>query len=170
MRPIPWVDRHMPLGLPIDQLPFLLERLHGTPERLRELFRDQPPHKLRTRAVDAWSMFDHAAHLLLVQERFHMRIEEYRALCERLSPIGFEDAENRLRGHASRDTGDMLEEFRLERMAFIAEVRSLPKGILPHRAEHPCRGPGMRITDALYWLAEHDDHHLACIRALRDSA
>lgn len=170
MRPTPWIERRMPLGQQTDQLPLLLERLHGTPERLRELMQDLPTDSLRTRAVAAWSMFDHAAHLLLVQQRFHVRVEEYRALCHRLSPLGFDDAYEWLRGQVVREPGDMIEEFRLERSAFIAEVRSLPEGILSHQAEHPCRGPGMRIADALYWLAEHDDHHLACIRAIRVSA
>lgn len=144
----------------------LLERVRGTPNRLQGLFVQQPLEKLFLHVPGKWSAMEHVAHLLHLQDLFEERVEDFMARRPRLCGIDLSWQQELLVKHLLRNAGDVLEEFRLKRMAFAARMEQAPVGVLAHVAEHPCKGRLMRPVDMLHWVAEHDDHHLASIRML----
>lgn len=164
--PSPWNQRELQFGRSLDELPVLIERIQGTHARLAALLRDQPLERVHLRVEGRWSVIEHAAHLIALQDRFEPRAEDFERQRERLCEIRLDGQDAELRRHRVRRLGDVLEEFKLKRQAFTQRVDSFAHNVLEHVAIHPCKARPMRAVDMLHWIAEHDDHHLATIRHL----
>lgn len=168
MIPIPWSQRTFDYGRSLDELPVLLERVQGTTARLSNLLARQPLEKL-LRGVDGkWSAMEHLGHLLTLQDRFASRVDDFEQRRPKLCDIDLRDQDPFIQGQRSRSPGDVLEEFRLKRIEFAKRLEHLHHRSLLHAAYHPCQDRTMRPMDMLLWIAEHDDHHLASVRALLD--
>lgn len=165
MKPIPWSERQLPVGKGPEEWPVLLERMQGTPHRLAVLFRHQPIERLVLRMQEGWSPLEHVAHLLHLDQRFQERVDDFVQRRPRLCAIELHDQERVLRSQRERMPGDLIEEFRLSRLHLVRRLRALDDAVLRHRAAHPCRGIAMGPVDMALWIAEHDDHHLATVRA-----
>lgn len=109
---------------------------------------------------------EHMGHLIALQDRFEGRLEDFENGRTSLCEISLHDQEAILNGHRLRALGDVLEEFRLKRMAFTQRLSMFRQASLEHVAFHPCQNKRMRAVDMLLWIAEHDDHHLASIRMI----
>lgn len=162
----PWSDRRLAYGKEEAELPVLLERVKGTHARLASLVAHAPRERLTLRAHGSWCVVDHIGHLILVQDRFEERADDFAALRDRLCTVDLAHQEVELVKHRSQDMGDLLEEFRLKRAFFARRVEGFDRSTLRHRAYHPCQRIGMTPVDMVHFLAEHDDHHLASIRRL----
>jgi hypothetical protein len=166
MELIPWNERTLTFGRGLDELPVLLERLLGTPARLFYLTHHEPRERLVMRRSGSWSIMEHIGHLLLLDERMEARVEDFMARRSELCPINLGDQGHLLDGHRGRDLGDLLEEFRLQRVRLVARISGMDPGALRHMAQHPCRQVTMRPVDMATFLAEHDDHHLVRMRGI----
>ncbi|MEE8148789.1 MAG: DinB family protein, partial [Longimicrobiales bacterium] len=63
-------------------------------------------------------------------------------------------------------TQALLADFRAARERLVARLESLPADELGATALHPRLRQQMSVADLFYFVAEHDDHHLARIREL----
>jgi hypothetical protein len=68
--------------------------------------------------------------------------------------------------HNARPLRLILAEFRDARERLVDHVRELDPQLLSKSKLHPRLKQPMRLVDHLYFIAEHDDHHLAMIREL----
>ncbi len=166
MRITPWTQRELPFGRGLDDLPVLMERLMGTPERLSALTMHAPREMLSLCVQGSWSALEHIGHLVHLQDRFDERVDDFAARRPCLCRIDLSGQETILAGYTGRALGDVLEEFRLKRAYFVERLAALDSGALRHLAEHPCRGIRMSVVDMATYLAEHDDHHLLLVRAM----
>lgn len=144
----------------------LLERIRGTHARMADLLRDQPLERLHLRVQGRWSVLEHTAHLIALQDRFEPRVDDFEEQRRSLCAIRMDGQDSELGLQRVRRLGDVLEEFKLKRLAFSRRVEGFGQAVQEHIALHPCKGQPMRAVDMLLWLAEHDDHHLATMRAL----
>lgn len=165
MRIIPWNERQLAFGKGMDELPLLVERALGTPARIMLLVQGLPLERITMRIHGRWSLKDHLTHLILLDERLEVRADDLEARRSTLSPVEMGDQERFLSSNRDRPFGDMVEEFRLRRNYLVQRFVELDAAALQHRAEHPCRGMAMTAADQLLFIAEHDDHHLALMRA-----
>ena len=170
MLPVPWGQRTIEYGRSLDELPVLLERVQGTVSRVAALLSAQPVEKLNVQVHGKWSVMEHIGHLITLQDRFEGRVEDFENRRTSLCEISLHDQEAILHGHRLRALGDVLEEFRLKRMAFAQRLSMFRQATLEHVAYHPCQNKRMRPVDMLLWIAEHDDHHLASIRTILQTA
>ena len=69
-------------------------------------------------------------------------------------------------GHNQRPTEEILVGFRKARGKLLETASELDPAVYSKTALHPRLKTPMRLVDHLYFVAEHDDHHLACIWAL----
>lgn len=168
MIPVPWSQRTFEYGRPLDELPVLLERVQGTTARLSNLLSRRSTERLLLRPEGKWSAMEHVGHLLTLQDRFDPRVDDFEQRRPKLCDISLHDQAPIIQGQRKRMLGDVLEEFRLKRLAFANRVEHLHRRSLEHIAYHPCQDRTMRPMDMLLWIAEHDDHHLATIRAILD--
>jgi hypothetical protein len=56
--------------------------------------------------------------------------------------------------------------FSAQRARLVAALRALTPGDRERSARHPRLGTPMRVIDLAYFVAEHDDHHMARLREL----
>ncbi len=71
-------------------------------------------------------------------------------------------------GHNTRPLEGLLHEFRETRMHFINRLSDADDETVAFVSLHPRLNQPMRLVDMAFFVAEHDDHHLAVIRKLID--
>lgn len=148
----------------VEDLPFLLERMLGSPHRIAALFRDRPLESLALRVDGVPSAMDHLAQLIHLDVRFQERIDDFMLRRPCLCSIRFAEQNELSAAQRDRSPGDVLEEFRLRRSLLVQRLRALDALALRHRALHPCSKASCTVVDMALWIAEHDDHNLAAAR------
>ena len=164
-RPL-WFERKFDFSFPVELYAEIIERLRGTPARIEERVRDVPPALLMRRDGDKWSIQENIGHLLDLDELFAGRFEDYERGLERLRAADLLNQKTHQAQHNSRPAEEILREFRRGRLALVARLESQPPEYFHRTALHPRLNTPMRVTDLLYFVAEHDDHHLARISEL----
>ena len=158
-----WFDRHFELGLPAEAFPDVLERVRGTPARLEERLAGLGPEVLVLRLEGAWSIQENVGHLVDLEPLWAGRLDDLIAGAERLRDADLENRRTHEAGHNDRQVDALLSEFRAERTAIVARLEALSVDNLTTTALHPRLEQPMSVVDLFFFVAEHDDHHLARI-------
>jgi len=161
-----WFRREFSFSLPVWMFPNIVERLRGTPARLEDLLRGVPPDVLTRCDAGQWSMQEHAGHLLDLSELDQTRIREFTAGATVLTAADRENRKTHGANHNAADAADILAAFRAERTTFVAQLDELDEAFIQRTARHPRLQTPMRVLDFAFFIAEHDDHHLARISEL----
>jgi uncharacterized damage-inducible protein DinB len=161
-----WFDRRFLFDLPLELAPNLLERLRGTPARLRERLRDVPKGVLTRRDGDAWSVQEQVGHLLVLEPLWSGRIDDVLAGAERLRAADLTNAATFDADFNSGDLAPILYAFTQARASLVARLEALDGEEWGISALHPRLEQPMRILDLVEFVAEHDDHHLVAITGL----
>jgi uncharacterized damage-inducible protein DinB len=143
--------------------PNILERLRGTPARLEDRLLNLSPEVLTHKEGDAWSIQEHAGHLLDLGTLDLGRLDDFEARVEMLRPADMENRKTYEAEHNNRDIRKILAEFRKERGAFVQRLESYDDTSIARESLHPRLKQPMRVVDLAFFIAEHDDHHLARI-------
>jgi uncharacterized damage-inducible protein DinB len=158
-----WFERKFEFSFPVELLPNLRARLRGTPARLEETLRTRP-HDILTRKVqEKWSAQEHAGHLLDLEPLWLARLGDYVAASDQLTPTDLQNRKTDEANHNVRTLELILAEFRAAREGLLNQVDGLDAALFARAIPHPRLKTPMRLADHLYFVAEHDDHHLACI-------
>ncbi len=158
---IEWLKRTFPENLPSGVFPTIVERFRGTPARIEDLVGSFPSNKMTERVNGKWSIQEHIGHLCDLEELNENRLREYLSKAEYLSPA---DLGNRKTEEANHNAGSLkkiLSDFRRVRMDFVAKLERLTEEEVTRKAIHPRLKKPMRLVDWVYFMAEHDDHHIA---------
>jgi uncharacterized damage-inducible protein DinB len=161
-----WVERAFTFDLPLGLYASVVERVRGTPARLEDLFRTLPHEVLTRRDGDRWSMQEHAGHLLDLEELGLGRLDDFEAGLDALRAADMSNRKTYEAAHNSRPAADLLREFRSERERFVRRLDAYDERTAGRSATHPRLQKPMRVIDLAYFIAEHDDHHLASISEL----
>lgn len=156
-----WTSRTFRFDLPVEMFPFVLERLRGTPARVEDKVRGLSPSLLTTRDGEAWSIQEHIGHLIDLDELHAGRIDDYLANAEVLRPADMENRKTWGAEHNRRPVEELLRELRQERQGFVERLEAWDPERLGQAALHPRLKQPMRVIDLAFFVAEHDDHHLA---------
>jgi uncharacterized damage-inducible protein DinB len=164
MRQVPiWFERKFEFSFPVELLPNLCARLRGTPARLEEVLRGRP-HKILARKAQAkWSAQEHGGHLLDLEPLWLTRVGDYVAGSDQLTATDLNNRKTDEADHNARPREQILTEFRAARERLLKCVDKLDPHLLARAIPHPRLKTPMRLVDHLYFVAEHDDHHLAQI-------
>jgi hypothetical protein len=165
-RVTPWFDRRFDLTFPLEQAPYIVARLRGTPDRLEDILRGVSREIRIRRRHDRWSPQEHAGHLLDLESLWLARVNDYVTAAPALTVADLTNRKTHEANHNARELNDILHGFRDARRTLLEAVIDLPTDILDRRLSHPRLRQSMRLVDHLYFAAEHDDHHLATIREL----
>lgn len=162
-----WFERTFALGMPATAQPELVERLRGTPARLEERTSGLMAKVITRRPGEAWSIAEHAGHLADLEPLWLGRVDDLLAGEERLRPADLQNRATWEANHNARPLAEILAEFRRRRASLIERLEGLSETELRASALHPRLEQPMTIVDLCFFVAEHDDHHLTTIRALR---
>jgi len=159
----PWFERKFEFSFPVELYPNLCMRLRGTPPRLEELVRNCPAERMRRKPEGKWSAQEHAGHLLDLEPLGMARLEDYAAGRSQLTATDLTNRRTHEAGHNARSLKDILAEFRAARLEFVDRVAAFDPAWFGRTAIHPRMKVPLRVVDFLFFVAEHDDHHLATI-------
>lgn len=162
-----WFKRKFSFDLPVEMFPNIVERMRGTPGRLEELTRGRSPEFLTRREDGKWSMQEQAGHLLDLEELWMKRLDDYEAGRETLFAADLANRKTHEANHNANSIENILAAFRKERTEFVARLDSYDEAFVRQTASHPRLNQKIRVIDFAFFIAEHDDHHLARISELR---
>ena len=159
-----WLDRKFVFDLPIGAFPSLLDRLRSAPIRAKDLVTGLPEHVLATRVNDKWSVKDHLGHLADLESLDGRRLSEFLNHAEVLSKADTEIVLPRSRAIRSIPIVEIIRKLTAGREALVNRLEELKVDQVGIVAIHPRLQKPMRLLDWMYFVAEHDDHHLAKAR------
>ncbi len=162
----PWFERTFAFGLPIERLPMLLERLRGTPLRLRAKTRGLPEADRTRREGGAWSIQENVGHLLDLELLWHGRVEDFAAGAPALRPADLQNSTTWQADHNSRPLEELLSLFEEARLRLVEALEALDPSVLARTSVHPRLKQPIHVVDHAFFVCEHDDHHLARIHEL----
>ena len=158
-----WFERKFDFTFPVEQYPNVCIRLRGTPARLEEILRGVSPEVLLGKPGGKWSAQEHAGHLLDLESLWMARVDDFLAGGDTLTVA---DLSNRKTHEANHNTWELMEilaGFRTARLRLADRVGKFQPALFARSMLHPRLKQPMRLVDHLYFVAEHDDHHLARI-------
>ena len=164
-----WVDRKFTFDVPEGWIYNILERLRGTPARIREMTAGLSNEKANQKPNGKWSIKEHIGHLYDLEALHIGRIDDFIAGNENLRAWDTTNALTKESHHNDRSVDELLEMFMNRRKTFIAKLEGLDDQVQMRKALHPRLKEMMRPVDVAYFTAEHDDHHLASIRDIVSS-
>jgi len=158
-----WFERKFEFSFPVELLPNLLTRLRGTPARLEEALHGRSHEILIRKPEQKWSAQEHAGHLLDLEPLWLARVNDYAAASVQLTIADLRNRKTDEANHNARPLEQILTEFRAARERLLRRVDELDASLFARSIPHPRLKTPMRLVDHLYFVAEHDDHHLARI-------
>jgi uncharacterized damage-inducible protein DinB len=158
-----WFERRFDFSFPTELLPNLRARLRGTPARLEETLRGRAYQALTQKANEKWSAQEHAGHLLDLEPLWLARVGDYIAGSVELTPTDLLNRKTDEANHNWNPLEEILAGFRAARERLLKRVDGLDQSMFARAIPHPRLKTPMRLADHLYFVAEHDDHHLARI-------
>ena len=162
-----WFNRKFSFDLPVEMFPNVVERVRGTPARLEELTGGLSRELLTRRDGDKWSIQEQAGHLLDLEELGMKRLDNFEAGRETLVAADLANRKTHEANHNASTIELILATFRQERTAFVARLDSYDEAFVNRIALHPRLNQKIRVIDLAFFIAEHDDHHLARISELK---
>ena len=162
-----WIKRQFTFELPLGMYGNVVERVRGTPARLEDLVRGLSREILTRRDGDKWSIQEQAGHLLDLEELGMKRLNDLEAGREALVAADMANQKSHEANHNANSIETILRDFRKERMAFVARLDSYDEEFVRRTALHPRLQTQIRVIDLAFFIAEHDDHHLARISELK---
>jgi uncharacterized damage-inducible protein DinB len=163
-----WFERRFSFEhLSEADFPFQVERLRGAPARAEDKTRGLPRGRLtRPGGGDSWSIQEHVGHLVDLDPLHDARLDDYRAGASVLRAADLQNRRTHDARHNERPLAELVLAFRGERGRFVERLDAWEADRLSVSAIHPRLQQPMRLVDMLYFVAEHDDHHLAWMTAL----
>jgi uncharacterized damage-inducible protein DinB len=158
-----WFERKFEFSFPVELHPNLCARLRGTPARLEEALRCRAHEILIRKAQGKWSAQEHAGHLLDLEALWLARVGDYVADSGELTVADLRNRKTDEANHNARPLEQILMEFRVAREGLLKRVDELDASLFARAIPHPRLKTPMRLVDHLYFVAEHDDHHLTRI-------
>jgi uncharacterized damage-inducible protein DinB len=156
-----WFERKFEFAYPADVWPNVCARLRRTPARLEEALRGYSHEILARKAEGKWSAQEHAGHLLDLEALWLARVDDYVAGSEQLAVADLRNRKTDEADYNARPLELILAEFRTARGRLLKSVEEVDASLFTRAIVHPRLKTPMRLVDHLYFVAEHDDHHLA---------
>lgn len=158
-----WFERKFEFTFPVEQYPNVCVRLRGTPARLDEMLLPVSREKLCARPGGKWSAQENVGHLLDLEPLWIARVDDFNKGGETLTAADLTNRRTHEANHNARDLREILAEFRRARTEMVDRLAAFPPALFSRSMLHPRLKQPMRLVDHLYFVAEHDDHHLAMV-------
>ena len=169
MEKIKWTERTFNFNFPIGMFPMFFERLKGTPVRIQDLIKNIPENKLEVRLNNKWSIKEHIGHLIDLEELHEGRIEDFNNKLSILRAADMSNKKTYEAFHNNKSIESLILNFRNVREKFCSHLKNKNEADLSVISTHPRLNMPMRLIDMVYFVAEHDDQHLASMREITDS-
>jgi uncharacterized damage-inducible protein DinB len=165
IRQTPWFERKFNFDFPPGLFPVIFSRLEGSIFRLYTILLNADEER-SSYNPEGWSIKQHAGHLYDLEELWWKRLEDFRQNKSVLSPADLTNAKTNEAGHNEKSLDQLLRQFTAERQKMLEAIYDFDEEMVVRTSVHPRLNQPMRVIDALYFVAEHDDHHIAVLSSL----
>jgi DinB superfamily len=155
-----WFERTFYFSFPVDQLPDICARLRSTTDRLEVVLRGRTLQTLVRKPDGKWSAQENAGHMLDLEPLWIVRIADYVNGSAELTEADLTNRKTDEANHNTTPTYDIVVGFRTAREQLLKCVERVNPSLFARAIPHPRLKMPMRLVDHLYFVAEHDDHHL----------
>lgn len=166
MRRTNWFERVFPPITDNGLLPGIIERLEGTPARLAEKAKNYTQDLNPQSADGKWSLKKEVGHLADIESLWFERLQQIIAADLDMKVADLTNRKTNEAPHDSKTFEELIADFRPVREKFVAALRALREQDLEKTSLHPRLKTPMKVIDLAFFVAEHDDHHLAQVTAL----
>jgi hypothetical protein len=165
-----WTTRTFGHELPIELFAVVLERLRGMPPRAAALLESlEEPFRTWSRE-GSWSAQQHIGHLDDLHDLDMRRLKDYLAGAPVLSAADMTNRRTFDADHNATPAEVLLTRVRMHREELAEQLEGLSDAEAARVAVHPRLQRPLRVIDWMYFVAEHDDHHLASARGVARAA
>lgn len=161
-----WFDRKFNFDSLAGTFPSIIERLSGTPIRLEQKLANIPAKFLTVRLDERWSIQENVGHLLDLEPLWFGRFQDFVSGVSVLREADLTNAKTNHADHNRTSLTNLLTSFKTRREEIIHFIEPLTQEAERLASLHPRLMQPMRLIDLGYFIAEHDDHHLAQITTL----
>lgn len=158
-----WFERKFNFENTQNTFPSIIERLSGTPIRLEEKLKDIAENILVFRENNTWSIKENIGHLIELEILWQGRFEDIINNEKELRSTDLNNTNTDLANHNEKPIKILFEDFKYIRGKTIMLIQNIEENVIFKAAVHPRLQKPMRTIDHFYFVAEHDDHHLARI-------
>jgi uncharacterized damage-inducible protein DinB len=167
MSPVPvWFERKFDFSFPVELYSNVCVRLLGTPARMEELLANVTQERLTAKPDGRWSIQEHAGHLTDMESLWMTRLNDFIEGGKMLTVADLSNRRTHEANHNAHELKGILDRFRRARFELLDKLNRLDQAQFAGTLVHPRLQQPMRLVDHLYFVAEHDDHHLAMIWAM----
>ena len=163
--PARWIDRKFFFDLPTSAFPELLQRLESMPDTARRICEFASDSALSRKNAGRWSAKEHFGHLDDLSSVDEKRLHDYLRNAPTLSPADVTNPKTEAANHNARPWAEIIELLTENRLRLARQLAQLTQEQLVRTALHLRLQQEMRVIDWMWFLAEHDDHHIAAARA-----
>jgi hypothetical protein len=161
----PWTSRTFDHQLSVDLFPSVLERFRSGPAGVTQIIAITPQRALTAKPGGKWSIQEHIGHLADLEELGERRLADFQARAEVLSAADMSNRKTEEARHNEANVWIPMQSFMEARAELVAKLEALPEEVIAHVALHPRLQRPMNVVEWVYFMCEHDDHHLAKMRA-----
>lgn len=158
----PWFERQFQFGFPVTHFPVIFSRLEGALFRLQAILVNADDDAC-SYSKEGWSVKEHLGHLSDMEDLWLKRLQDFLDGKEMLTIADLNNTKTKEAGHNEKTLEQLMQAFILERQRLLEIIYGYDRGILGLTSVHPRLQQPMRLIDSLYFVAEHDDHHIAKI-------
>lgn len=161
-----WVERKFTFDFPEGWMYNIIERLRGTSTRIKEMVFDLNENLANLKPGGKWSIKEHIGHLYDLEFLHDGRLDDFKEGKETLRAADMTNLLTEESHHNLKSLETLIDQFSKSRNNFLMKLNSLDDATLMRKSLHPRLQIMMRPVDVAYFCAEHDDHHLASMRAI----
>lgn len=162
-----WTDHKFNLGIDPGWAINILSRLKSTEILLEHHAKGLAEETLSKQEKGKWSIKEHIGHLTDLEALWMNRFQQIDDGNKELVAADMSNSKTGAANHNACSVNELLLEFRKERKKLILQFQSLSEATLRRQAHHPRIKMMMRPVDLLFFIAEHDDHHLSSILEIK---
>jgi uncharacterized damage-inducible protein DinB len=166
MNRTPWFSRTFPIIDDNGLLPGIMERLEGTAARITEKISRIDSSVLNRQSSEKWSIKKEIGHLIDLEPLWQQRIDQIAYGVSQMTVADLTNRKTHITPYDDRNMEELIAEFKQVRQKTMSILNSLTDEDLSKSSLHPRLMKPMRIIDLAFFVAEHDDHHLAQITFL----
>ena len=158
-----WFDRTFDFSFGADQYHPLLVRLENGPGHYARAVASIPEEIVHLKPDGKWSVKEHIGHLLILEPLWLSRLKEISTGAAHMSPADLNNTATDEAFFNDLPLKILTDRFHLARRQTTHFLNGLAPEAFSHSSIHPRLQKPMRIIDLMYFVAEHDDHHLDAI-------
>ena len=158
-----WIDHNFNLGIAVGWSKNIMSRLVYTEILLKHYVKNLTNGQLAQRTDNHWSIKEHIGHLSDLESLWLNRFEQFEQGLPELVAADMANQKTEKSNHNVLDIEVLIENFKINRQILLNKVKLFSEKTQNHMAFHPRIKTMMKPVDLLFFIAEHDNHHITSI-------